>query len=444
MSYVALNLGGLPGASGSTLSVANGVNGNGTLIVGSAFDSGGIQQPVYWDAAGTIHQLPTLSGGGALDTDAALGCSVDGTTIVGASDPGTGTGIAVVWTGGPSWTITNLGALAGAPNPKSSSAFACSATGFIITGSSQDATTGTNAGRPCVWVNQGISSLPLVAATEAGNGAFSSFTGETMVGNCSDLTLAGPAAVWSGGPPLWAVAPLPRLGASALTDQALACSFNGQIIVGNAWDFSNQEFAVTWTPNISKIGGTYGGAFSSANGCDATGTYIVGNDPSGNAVLWIGLAGQLLPLFAGQTGGQPATGISYDATVIVGSGLDASNRVVAVRWKWSGAPPPPLIAPAVLNMANVVVTSLATESPCTIAQYTTPPGVSPAVGLRWSDTRGQTFGNPVAQALSSDPLTQLQWNRTGYARDRVFELFWSAAAKTALNGAFVFVEPWKS
>lgn len=99
---------------------------------------------------------------------------------------------------------------------------------------------------------------------------------------------------------------------------------------------------------------------------------------------------------------------------------------------------------AVLSMGHVQVTSLTTESPCTVAQYTTPPSVSPAVGLRWSDTRGQTFGNAVPQALSDDPLSQLQWNRTGYARGRVFELFWSAAKKTALNGAFVEIEPWKS
>lgn len=101
-------------------------------------------------------------------------------------------------------------------------------------------------------------------------------------------------------------------------------------------------------------------------------------------------------------------------------------------------------APARLNMDNVVVTSLTTESPCTVAQYTTPPPVVNAVGLRWSDTRGQTFGNAVPQALDTNPLSQLQWNRTGYARDRVFELFWSAAVKTALNGAFVIVDPWKS
>jgi hypothetical protein len=101
---------------------------------------------------------------------------------------------------------------------------------------------------------------------------------------------------------------------------------------------------------------------------------------------------------------------------------------------------------SVLFMDNVVVTSLGTESPCTALNFTTPPPVaqSPSLGLRWSDTRGQTFGNAVPQQFSTDPLSSYQWNRTGYARDRVFELFWSAAFKTALNGAFIDVRTMKS
>ncbi len=97
-------------------------------------------------------------------------------------------------------------------------------------------------------------------------------------------------------------------------------------------------------------------------------------------------------------------------------------------------------------MDNVRVTSLATESPCTRALFDPAPPATftPSLGLRMSRTRGATFGNPVPQPFGTDPLAQPQWNRNGYARDAVFELFWSAALKTALNGAFVDVEPWKS
>lgn len=65
------------------------------------------------------------------------------------------------------------------------------------------------------------------------------------------------------------------------------------------------------------------------------------------------------------------------------------------------------------------------------------------ISLRWSDDRGQTYGTPVTQSLgaSADYLTQPQWNRLGMARDRVFEVSWTAAVNTALNGAFVETQP---
>lgn len=63
----------------------------------------------------------------------------------------------------------------------------------------------------------------------------------------------------------------------------------------------------------------------------------------------------------------------------------------------------------------------------------------PMVSLRWSDTRGASWGSPIEQSLGSTGqfLTSVQFNRLGMARDRVFELSWSADMKTALNGAFI-------
>ncbi len=69
------------------------------------------------------------------------------------------------------------------------------------------------------------------------------------------------------------------------------------------------------------------------------------------------------------------------------------------------------------------------------------PSDSPIVTLRWSDNRGKSFGNGLAQTLgkTGDYLASPQWSRLGMARDRVFELSWSSAVKTALNGAFIDV-----
>lgn len=67
----------------------------------------------------------------------------------------------------------------------------------------------------------------------------------------------------------------------------------------------------------------------------------------------------------------------------------------------------------------------------------------PQVFLSWSDDRGRTYGNPVAQSMgqTGEYLTVPAWNRLGEARDRVFKLSSSAAAKTSLNGAFAEVNP---
>jgi hypothetical protein len=66
---------------------------------------------------------------------------------------------------------------------------------------------------------------------------------------------------------------------------------------------------------------------------------------------------------------------------------------------------------------------------------------APEVRLRWSDDRGRSWGNAVTGSLGKvgEYLTSIQFQRLGYARDRVFELSWSAPVKTALNGAFVDV-----
>lgn len=72
----------------------------------------------------------------------------------------------------------------------------------------------------------------------------------------------------------------------------------------------------------------------------------------------------------------------------------------------------------------------------------TPPG--PDVMLRWSDTRGASYGDNVPLSMgfggSGQYYRSLSVRRLGMARDRVFEVFWSFPYKTALNGAWVEIE----
>ena len=63
------------------------------------------------------------------------------------------------------------------------------------------------------------------------------------------------------------------------------------------------------------------------------------------------------------------------------------------------------------------------------------------VYLRWSDSKGASWGNAIEGSIgrTGDYLKSVQFQRLGYARDRVFELSWSAPVKTALNGIFLQV-----
>lgn len=68
---------------------------------------------------------------------------------------------------------------------------------------------------------------------------------------------------------------------------------------------------------------------------------------------------------------------------------------------------------------------------------------TPMASLRWSDDRGATFGTPIMMSLGAagQYATSMQWRGLGMARDRVFELSWSAPVKTCLNGAWVDIKP---
>lgn len=95
-------------------------------------------------------------------------------------------------------------------------------------------------------------------------------------------------------------------------------------------------------------------------------------------------------------------------------------------------PPPPLPPPGPsLAMDNLIGLDL---TPATVA--------GSQIFLMWSDDRGHTYGSPVGQPIGRPGayLTSPQWQRLGYARDRVFKLEWSVPVATALQGAFIDVD----
>lgn len=68
---------------------------------------------------------------------------------------------------------------------------------------------------------------------------------------------------------------------------------------------------------------------------------------------------------------------------------------------------------------------------------------TPNVSLRYSDTRGASWGNPVIKPVgaSGQYETTITWWQLGQGRDRVFEVFWDFPYETALQGAWIEAAP---
>jgi hypothetical protein len=96
-----------------------------------------------------------------------------------------------------------------------------------------------------------------------------------------------------------------------------------------------------------------------------------------------------------------------------------------------------------VDNASFVLTADGNNNIDVIQSAVTPDLRPPTVWLRWSDDRGASWGNPIPGSMgkTGEFLTSIQFQRLGYARDRVFELSWSANVKTALNGAYVDASP---
>jgi hypothetical protein len=69
-------------------------------------------------------------------------------------------------------------------------------------------------------------------------------------------------------------------------------------------------------------------------------------------------------------------------------------------------------------------------------------GAQPEIRLRWSDTKGASWGTSISSTLGQRGgyLKDCRFLRLGQARSRVFELSWSANCPTALNGAYIQIQ----
>jgi hypothetical protein len=69
-------------------------------------------------------------------------------------------------------------------------------------------------------------------------------------------------------------------------------------------------------------------------------------------------------------------------------------------------------------------------------------GGDTSIAMKWSDDGGKSWGNPITRTLGLEGnyTHQVNFQRLGAARSRVFEVSWSAPVRTAISGAFVRAE----
>ena|GEM_PF-7019297 len=305
------SIGRLPGGSWST---ANGVSGDGMVIVGAS-DSPEGRRAVRWTRQEGMQSLGTLGG----NESEALGISKDGQTIVGESDSPEGPR-AFRWTG--SSGMLSLGVLPGAV---ASSALGVNEDGRVIAGYCTFPT-GERAFR---WTPEGgLVDLGTLAGGGSSRATAVSRDGSIIVG-------------WSGPEGLrrpfrWAAGTMQDLGVAVGYAEAVASDVNdwGGVVVGYVFNGASDSNGFQWTQHggISLRGPQWPGRWARVLSCDGTGGFKVGVSGTADGSVAMGWdARYARGIFAfdpdaGLWTSSSAHRVSADGSTVVGVGTRSGLR----------------------------------------------------------------------------------------------------------------------
>jgi probable HAF family extracellular repeat protein len=269
-------LGDLSTAGGETRSEANGVSGDGSVVVGFARNAVSVEA-FRW-SGGTMTGLGTIQPGDS--HSAAYGVSSNGEVVVGFSGPE-----AFRWEAG---AMTGLGFL---PNRASSVAYAASADGSVVVGTAEGP--GAQAFR---WADGVMSSLSGFSEDVLFSQAFAvSPDGAFVVGSMGGAG-GSEAFRWSDGEILG----LGQIPGSISGGQAHGVSADGAVVVGifNDADFLNDAFVWTESNGIERLvdvlvangaTGLEGWELRSVRGISPDGRWITGHgqNPDGQSEAFL-------------------------------------------------------------------------------------------------------------------------------------------------------------
>lgn len=297
-----LNLGDL--ATGSTVVEANGISGDGRVVVGQTYN-GSTYQPFRWSAEHGVQSLSQFS----YDYGYANAASGDGGYIVGAARfvSGVNNYRAFIWNAGTG--ITDLGAL---PGDLSSSARGVSNDGRVVVGYSL---TPAYVSRAFRWTAAGMQDL---GSLQNSNTYANGISGDgTVVVGSSAVNGQDHAFRWDAGNAMVDLHP-----AESLYSRASAANLDGSVVVGSRGSGSRVE-AFRWNAATGMQNlGSLGGIVSTARDVSANGAVVVGASEIANrenhAFRWTPSTGMVdLGVLPGQTTSY-AYGVSDDGDTVIG------------------------------------------------------------------------------------------------------------------------------
>ncbi len=347
---VATPLGWLPGATAPMflvlhplVSAAFGISADGSIVVGSSYNSDSDVQAFRWTSGGgmvALAYLPGASPGGSQAQANAI--SADGSTIVGfANSAGTGPiGFegniqAAVWNGTNFGTVTGLGFLNGTGQYELSVATAVSANGGVVAGVvNNDSNSNSPVLQAFRWTAAGgmaaLPSLPGAVAVP-----YASLPGGTLPATILPMPPYYAGSAPGGGLFFYTTG-------GSLLSAAFAITPDGSAIVGTAADSASVLQAVRWnSAGVATVSGllsaagvaTTGWVLNTANGIAVvqngqqqiiTGTGTIG----GFTQAWLARLGC-------GTNGLPACGITTPAALVQSVGLMPSAPAMAERITWA-------------------------------------------------------------------------------------------------------------
>ncbi|HMK56992.1 MAG TPA: autotransporter domain-containing protein [Dissulfurispiraceae bacterium] len=308
---------------GNQGAAAYGISADGSHVIGSFISPGG-SHAFCWTQSGGMQDLGTLSGGAF---SRAQGINADGSVVVGYSSSATSPFSAFRWTQANG--MQDLGTLGGS----TSIAYGVDASGAVVVGSAQTASSISHAFR---WVQTGNTSGnmqdidPNASSSSAATGV--SGNGNVVAGWANNGSPNIHAFIWT---PANGMQDLGTFGGP--TSAATAVSSDGTAIVGWAATTATNHAFIKYTNSVGlrDLGVLPGYGNSVANGVNANGAVVVGMCQAGGttkkAFRWTeSTSMQSVEDWVIAKGGRPlaagnnlesAYGVSADGNVVVGSGI---------------------------------------------------------------------------------------------------------------------------